>query len=61
VVIETVYPSYGTEAGTRAQFGDPVQRVQVSTTEIIHIYDHNLLVGRPAWCPGPAPSMAESR
>jgi hypothetical protein len=61
VVIQTLYPSYGTEAGTRAQFGDPVQRVQISTTEIIYIYDHNLLVGLPAWCPGPAASMADCR
>jgi hypothetical protein len=61
VVIQSLYPSYGTEAGTRAQFGDPARRVQISATEIIYIYDHNLLVGLRAWCPGPAPSMADCR
>jgi hypothetical protein len=61
VVIDTRYPTYGTEDGTRAQFGDPAQRVQISSTEIIYIYDRNLLVALPAWCPGFAASMADCR
>ncbi len=60
VVIRTANPQFATEAGTLASFGPPAERVQVSDTEIVYIYDHNLLVGLPAWCnPGAAASITE--
>jgi hypothetical protein len=60
VVIQTMYPAYGTEAGTLAQFGPPIERRQIGGV-VVYLYARNLLIGLPAWCPGVAPSMAQCR
>jgi hypothetical protein len=59
VVIQKSAPSYGTEQGTIAQFGQPAERHDLGVY-VIFVYDKNLLVGLPAMCrPEVAPSMAE--
>jgi hypothetical protein len=47
------------EEAVLARFGQPVRRQEFGKVTVL-IYDHNLLVGLPAYCyPGRAPSMAE--
>jgi hypothetical protein len=59
VVIRRNQPTYGTEAGTIAQFGQPVEREELGGI-VVFIYDRNLLVGLPAQCmPVIAASMAD--
>jgi hypothetical protein len=59
VVIDHTNPTYGTVATASAQFGAPIERHDVGRVTVL-IYDHNLLVGLPAYClPHTAPSMAE--
>lgn len=59
VVLDKQIPGYGSEDVAVAQFGEPVARYEGESV-IVLVYDHNLLVGLPAYCiPGNAPSMAE--
>jgi hypothetical protein len=59
MIVDRLYPPYGTEQGARESFGEPAQRHEVGRYTVL-VYDHNLLVGLRAAClPGEAPSMAE--
>jgi hypothetical protein len=59
MIVDRLYPPYGTEQGAKESFGAPTQRHEVGRYTVL-VYDHNLLVGLPAAClPGTAPSMAE--
>ncbi len=64
VVLQQNSPSFFTADVAIAQFGQPVDRVTLPTSDrgsaTVLVYDRNLLVGLPAWCaPGrEAPSMA---
>ncbi len=59
VVLDKAHPGMGSEATAIAQFGPPVSRHEFSRALIL-VYDHNLLVGLPAYCvPLNAPSMAQ--
>jgi hypothetical protein len=65
IVVQLNSPSFFTADVAIAQFGEPIDRVTLPTSDqgsaTVLVYDHNLLVGLPAWCaPGrEAPSMAE--
>jgi hypothetical protein len=65
IVLQLNSPSFFTANVAIAQFGQPVDRVTLPTSDqgnaTVLVYDRNLLVGLPAWCaPGQeAPSMAE--
>ncbi|HCT79081.1 MAG TPA: hypothetical protein DGT23_21470 [Micromonosporaceae bacterium] len=59
LVIDRWHTGMGSEATAIAQFGQSVARHDFSRATVF-IYDHNLLVGLPAFCmPANAPSMAE--
>ncbi|GIH06366.1 hypothetical protein Rhe02_44330 [Rhizocola hellebori] len=59
LVLDKAHPGMGAEATAIAQFGRPVARHEFSRALVL-VYDHNLLVGLPAYCiPGNAPSMAQ--
>jgi hypothetical protein len=59
VVLDLSTPVYGTVATATAQFGQPVQRRDFGQVAVL-VYDHNLLVGLPAYCvPEVRPSMAD--
>jgi hypothetical protein len=59
LVLDKAHPGMGSEATAVAQFGPPSARHEFSRA-ILLIYDHNLLVGLPAFCvPDNAPSMAQ--
>jgi hypothetical protein len=65
IVLQLNSPSFFTADVAIAQFGQPIDRVTLPTSDrgsaTVLVYDRNLLVGLPAWCaPGQeAPSMAE--
>jgi hypothetical protein len=54
IVIDLHNLDFGTVAQATAQFGQPVRQVTLPTspgrTATVLVYDHNLLVGLPAWC-----------
>ena len=59
VVFDRNDPVAPAEEAVVARFGQPVRRQDFGRVTVL-IYDHNLLVGLPAYCfPGRAPSMAE--
>jgi hypothetical protein len=59
LVLDLTDPVYGTVATATAQFGPPVQRRDFGHVAVL-VYDHNLLVGLPAYClPEVKPGMAE--
>lgn len=65
IVLQVNSPSFFTADVAIAQFGQPVDRITLPTSDqgsaTVLVYDHNLLAGLPAWCaPGvEKPSMAE--
>lgn len=65
IVLQLNSPSFFTVDVAIAQFGQPIDRVTLPTSDrgnaTVLVYDHNLLVGLPAWCaPGvEKPSMAD--
>jgi hypothetical protein len=67
ILLQLNSPSFFTAEVAIAQFGEPIDRVTLPTSEqgnaTVLVYDHNLLAGLPAWCaPGrEAPSMADCR
>jgi len=59
LVLDLTDPVYGTVATATAQFGRPVLRRDFGHVAVL-VYDHNLLVGLPAYClPEVRSSMAE--
>ncbi len=59
LVLDQTDPVYGTVDAATAQFGPPVQRRDFGHFAVL-VYDHNLLVGLPAYCvPEVRPSMAQ--
>jgi len=59
VIIDVDHKAYGTVAAATAQFGPPVERHDIGRWTVL-VYDHNLLVGLPAYCvPEVVPTMAD--
>jgi hypothetical protein len=64
IVIDLNAPLFGTVEQAVAQFGEPTRRATVATipgrSATVLVYDHNLLVGLPAWCTAArsAPAMS---